>query len=105
MIMLLETIPFTAETRNILSQVCEKHHIKQVKELVDIYRHKPDLFFEVNGFSKKCWDEISSLLSDQSNPYMPEDSVISFQKALLIVKRNHLVDELAELSKEIQQIR
>jgi len=105
MIMPLETIPFTAETRNILSQVCEKNHIKQVKELVDIYRHKPDLFFEVNGFSKKCWDEISSLLSDQSNPYMPEDSVISFQKALLIVKRNHLVDELAELSKEIQQIR
>jgi len=36
---------------------------------------------------------------------MPEDSVISFQKALLIVKRNHLVDELAELSKEIQLIR
>lgn len=103
--MLLETIPFTAETRNILSQVCEKHNIKQAKELVDIYRHKPDLFFEVNGFSKKCWDEISSLLSDPSNPYMPEDSVISFQKALLIVKRNHLVDELAELSKEIQQIR
>jgi hypothetical protein len=103
--MLLETIPFTAETRNILSQVCEKNHIKQVKELVDIYRHKPDLFFGVNGFSKKCWDEISSLLSDPSNPYMPEDSVISFQKALLIVKRNHLVDELAELSKEIQQIR
>lgn len=103
--MLLETIPFSAETRNILFQVCEKHHIKQVKELVDIYRHKPDLFFEVNGFSKKCWDEISNLLSDPSNPYMPKDSVISFQKALLIVKRNHLVDELAELSKEIQQIR
>jgi len=105
MIMLLETIPFTVETKNILSQVCEKHNIKQVKELVDIYRHKPDLFFEVKGFSKKCWDEISDILSDSSNPYMPEDSVISFQKALLIVKRNHLVDELAELSKKIQKIR
>jgi hypothetical protein len=103
--MLLETIPFTVETKNILSQVCEKHNIKQVKELVDIYRHKPDLFFEVKGFSKKCWDEISDILSDSSNPYMPEDSVISFQKALLIVKRNHLVDELAELSKKIQKIR
>ncbi|MBW1608228.1 MAG: hypothetical protein JRF45_13070 [Deltaproteobacteria bacterium] len=103
--MLLETTSFSAETKRLLSQVCEKHHIKQVKELVDIYRHKPDLFFEVNGFSKKCWDEISGLLSDPSNPYMPEDSVISFQKALLIVKRNHLVDELAELSKEIQLIR
>ncbi len=105
MIMLLETISFTVETRNILSQVCEKHNIKQVKELVDIYRHKPDLFFEVKGFSKKCWDEISDILSDSSNPYMPEDSVISFQKALLIVKRNLLVDELAELSKKIQKIR
>ena len=105
MIMLLETIPFTVETKNILSQVCEKHNIKQVKELVDIYRHKPDLFFEVKGFSKKCWDEISDILSDSSNPYMPEDSVISFQKALLIVKRNLLVDELAELSKKIQKIR
>ena len=103
--MLLETIPFTVETKNILSQVCEKHNIKQVKELVDIYRHKPDLFFEVKGFSKKCWDEISDILSDSSNPYMPEDSVISFQKALLIVKRNLLVDELAELSKKIQKIR
>lgn len=103
--MLLETISFTVETRNILSQVCEKHNIKQVKELVDIYRHKPDLFFEVKGFSKKCWDEISDILSDSSNPYMPEDSVISFQKALLIVKRNLLVDELAELSKKIQKIR
>lgn len=103
--MLLETIHFTVETKNILSQVCEKHNIKQVKELVDIYRHKPDLFFEVKGFSKKCWDEISDILSDSSNPYMPEDSVISFQKALLIVKRNHLVDELAELSKKIQKIR
>ena len=103
--MLLETIPFTVETKNILSQVCEKHNIKQVKELVDIYRHKPDLFFEVKGFSKKCWDEISDILSDSSNPYMPEDSVISFQKALLIVKRNYLVDELAELSKKIQKIR
>ena len=103
--MLLETIPFTVETKNILSQVCEKHHIKQVKELVDIYRHKPDLFFEVKGSSKKCWDEISDILSDSSNPYMPEDSVISFQKALLIVKRNYLVDELAELSKKIQKIR
>jgi len=102
---LLETIPCSAETKRILSQVCEKHRINQVKELVDIYRHKPDLFFEVNGFSKNCWDEISGLLSDPSSPYMPEDSVISFQKALLIVRRNHLVDELAELSKEIRSIR
>ena len=103
--MLLETIPFSDDTRAILSQVCKKHNIKHVKEIVDIYRHKPDLLFEMEGFSKECWNEISEVLSDSGNPYMPEDSVISFQKAMLIVKRNNLVNELAELSKEIQQIR
>lgn len=103
--MLLETIPFSDDTRAILFQVCKNHNIKHVKEIVDIYRHKPDLLFEVRGFSKECWDEISEILSDSSNPYMPKDSVISFQKAMLIVKRNNLVNELAELSKEIQQIK
>jgi hypothetical protein len=70
---------------------------------VDIYRHKPDLFFGENGFSRECWDEISNILSDPNNPYIPKDSVISFKKATLIVKRNKLVDELAELSNEIRQ--
>ena len=105
MTMFLETIPFSDETKTVLFQVCEKHDIKHIKEMVDIYRHKPDLFFEINGFSRKCWDEISDILSEPSNPYMPKDSVISYNKAMLIVKRNNLVDELAELSKEIQQIR
>ena len=68
---LLETIPFNDETRAILFQVCKKHHIKHVKEIVDIYRHRPDLLFEVKGFSKECWDEISEILSNSSNPYMP----------------------------------
>jgi len=72
---------------------------------VDIYRHKPDLFFEENGFSRECWDEISNILSGPNNPYIPKDSVISFQKATLIVKRNKLVDELAELSDKIQQVK
>jgi len=103
--MFLETIPFSDKTRTVLFQVCEKHDVKHIKEMVDIYRHKPDLFFEIDGFSRKCWDEISEILSDTSNPFMPKDSEISYQKAMLIVKRNNLVDELAELSKEIQQIR
>ncbi|MBW2575258.1 MAG: hypothetical protein JRC56_03500 [Deltaproteobacteria bacterium] len=102
---LLERIPFSNGARTILFQVCEKHNIKHIKEIVDIYRHKPDLFFEVKGFSRKCWNEITDILSNKSNPYMPKDSVISYQKAMLIVKRNNLVDELAELSKEIQQTR
>ena len=37
--------------------------------------------------------------------YVPEDAVISFEKAKLIVKRNRLIDELTELSRKIQQIR
>jgi len=99
----IATFSFSEETRQILFQVCEKHNIRHIKEIVDIYRHKPDLFFEGKGFSKECWEEISNTLSDPNNPYIPKDSVISFQKAALIVKRNKLVDELAELSNEIQQ--
>jgi hypothetical protein len=101
----LETFSFSEETKQILFRVCVKHNIKQIKEIVDIYRHKPDLFFEENGFSRECWDEISNILSDPNNPYLPKDSVISFQKATLIVKRNKLIDELAELSNEIQQVK
>jgi hypothetical protein len=100
---LLEIFSFSETTRQILLRVCEKHNIKQISEIVDIYRHKPDLFFGENGFSREFWDEISNILSDPNNPYIPEDSVISFKKATLIVKRNKLVDELAELSNEIRQ--
>lgn len=102
---LLETFSFSEQTRQILLRVCEKHNIKLISEIVDIYRHKPDLFFCENGFSKECWDEISNILSDPNNPYIPKDSVISFNKATLIVKRNKLVDELAELSNEIRQVK
>lgn len=102
---LLETFSFSETTRQILLRVCEKHNIKQISEIVDIYRHKPDLFFGENGFSRECWDEISNILSDPNNPYIPKDSVISFKKATLIVKRNKLVDELAELSNEIRQVK
>ena len=100
---LLEIFSFSEKTRQILLRVCEKHNIKQISEIVDIYRHKPDLFFGENGFSREFWDEISNILSDPHNPYIQEDSVISFKKATLIVKRNKLVDELAELSNEIRQ--
>ncbi len=103
--MFLESISLSDKTRNILFRICKEHDIRHIKEVVDIYRHKPDLFFEANGFSKECWEELSEILSNSNNPYMPDDSVISFQKAKLIVKRNKLVDELAGLSKEIQQIR
>ena len=102
---LLETFSFSEKTRQILLRVCEKHNIKQISEIVDIYRHKPDLFFGENSFSRECWDEISNILSDPNNPYIPKDSVISFKKATLIVKRNNLVDELAELSNEIRQVK
>ncbi|MEE8552032.1 MAG: hypothetical protein V3S72_01905 [Desulfobacterales bacterium] len=102
---LLETFSFSEKTRQILLRVCEKHNIKQISEIVDIYRHKPDLFFGKNGFYRECWDEISNILSDPNNPYIPKDSVISFKKATLIVKRNNIVDELAELSNEIRQVK
>ncbi len=102
---LIETFPVSKETGKILLQVCEKYNIRHEKEIVDIYRHKPDLFFEEIDFSEECWNEISTILSDPSNPYMPKDSVISFKKATLIVKRNKLIDKLTELSKEIQQIK
>ncbi len=101
----IETFSISKETGKILLQVCKKHNIRHEKEIVDIYRHKPDLFFEEKNFSKECWTEISTILSDPSNPYMPQDSVISFDKATLIVKRNKLIEELAKLSKEIQQIK
>jgi len=101
----LEILPYRKQTKRILIQICEEHYIQHIKDIVDIYRHKPDLFFAAKGFSKKCWDEISEVLSDPGNPYMPKDSVISFEKAKLIVKRNKLIDELTELSKEIQQIK
>ncbi len=103
--MFLESISLSDKTRNILFRICKEHDIRHIKEVVDIYRHKPDLIFEASGFSKECWEELSEILSNSNNPYMPDDSVISFQKAKLIVKRNKLVDELAGLSKEIQQIR
>ncbi len=101
----IDNFPISKDTGKIMLQVCKKHNIRHEKEIVDIYRHKPDLFFEEKAFSKECWNEISTILSDPSNPYMPKDSVISFKKATLIVKRNKLIDALAELSKEIQQIK
>lgn len=101
----IETFPVSKETEKILLQVCKKYNIRHEKEIVDIYRHKPDLFFQEKDFSKECWNEISTILSDPSNPYMPKDSVISFKKATLIVKRNKLIEELAELSKDIRQIK
>ena len=93
---------FSKQTKQVLKQVCKKHDITQIKDIVDVYRHKPDLLFEPKGFSQKCWNEISEVLSNSQNPYMPQDSVISYTKAKLIAKRNALIDELAELSRTIQ---
>ncbi len=101
----IETFPVSKATGNILLKVCKKYNIRHEKEIVDIYRHKPDLFFEEINFSKESWNEISKILSDPSNPYMPKDSVISFKKATLIVKRNKLIDKLADLSKAIRKIK
>lgn len=101
----LEMFPQSGLTRKILLKICEEHHIQHIRDIVDIYRHKPDLFFEMEGFSESCWEEISEILSNPDNPYVPKDAVISFEKAKLIVKRNRLIDELTELSRKIQQIR
>lgn len=101
---LLRTFPIGGQARRILYQICDKHDIKRIKDFVDIYRHKPDLLFEEKGLSQECWDEISKVLSDPGNPYIPQETVISYRKAKLIVKRNRLIDDLTELTKEIQDI-
>ncbi len=102
---LIKTFGISEGTRQILHQMCEKHAIGHIKEFVDVYRHKPDIFFEAKGFSSKCWDEISQALSDPGNPYIPGETVISYDKAKLIVKRNRLIDDLTELTRSIQEMR
>jgi len=100
---LLKTLLPGGLTIKVLNQLCEEHDIRSVKDLVDVYLHRPELFFETECFTKECWDEISVALSDQSNPYIPEDSTISFEKAKLIVRRNELIDKLTELTQEIRK--
>ena len=100
---LLKALPPGCLTIKVLNQLCEEHDIRRVKDLVDVYLHRPDLFFKIECFKKECWDEISEVLSDHSNPYIPGDSVISFEKAKLIVKRNELIDKLTELTQEIRK--
>ncbi len=100
---LLKALPPGGVTTKVLKQLCEEHDIRSVKDFVDVYLHKPDLFFKIVGFKKECWEEISVALSDHSGPYIPKDSVISFKKAKLIVKRNKLIDKLTELTQEIRK--
>ena len=38
----IDTFPISKETGKIMLQVCKKHNIRHEKEIVDIYRHKPD---------------------------------------------------------------
>ncbi len=100
---LLKALPSGCLTVKVLNRLCEEHDIRRVKDLVDVYLHRPDLFFKIKSFKKKCWDEISEVLSDHSNPYIPEDSVISFEKAKLIVKRNEMIDKLTGLTQKIRK--
>ncbi len=100
---LLKALPPGGVTIKVLNQLCEEHDIRSVKDLVDVYLHKPDLFFKIECFPKECWDEISVVLSDHSNPYIPENAAISFEKAKLIVKRNELIDKLTQLTQEIRK--
>ncbi|MEE8432733.1 MAG: hypothetical protein V3S16_15905, partial [Candidatus Desulfatibia sp.] len=51
----IEAFPISKETGQILLQVCKKYNIRHEKEIVDIYRHRPDLFFEEKSFSKECY--------------------------------------------------
>ena len=100
----IRAFPISDQTRQILHNVCEKHDIRHIRDVVDIYRHKPDIFFEEKGFSRECWDEIPKTFSYPGNPSIPKESVISYRKAKLIVKRNRLIDDLTELTREIQEM-
>jgi hypothetical protein len=93
---------FSDSNQKIMEHACATHDLCNIKNIVDVYRHKPDLLFGIQGFSAQCWDELTAALSNPANPYIPADAVISYAKAQLIVKRNHLIDELSELSGTIR---
>lgn len=95
---------FSDSNQRIMEHACEVHDLCNIKNIVDVYCHKPDLFFGIKGFTAHCWDELSAALSNPDVPYIPKDAVISYPKAQLIAKRNRLIDELAELSRAIRSM-